>query len=456
MSSPTRYVKGNWKAVCDSCGFRFDASKLKKRWDGLMVCEMDYETRQPQDFVRAKVDIQAVPWTRPESTQYQFTLTPTANISLLVGSANTYTAINSISVTGSPLTYQWVLSKPIGSLSTLTSTNTVTTSFNPDMDGIYTLSLVVSTLGFDSTPSLYTISFTNTAFTWVSNTFPSNRNWLESAYGNGVFVYTGYNNAYTLTSPDGDTWTEQASLPFTRANGLYFTGTKFICAQDYASSMVAMSTDGVNWNSVSTGTSGYWYDITGDTTGNTLVLVGDSINASYAIKTSLDAGATWSQSNFSVAAHWTGIVYGNGLFVAVGSNGSTEYVSHSIDGVTWSTAATLPNVSTTTLDRILYGNGVFLITGDNTNFVLLSTDGITWTSHPLPVTVSPYGAKFVAGKFVIPPYNNISTTLLESLNGIDWIETTLPNLGNWNSMCSDGISVILNNYTTTQYLKGTL
>lgn len=72
MSSPTLYRKGDWKAVCDGCGQRFLASALRKRWDGLMVCSKDYETRQPQDFVRAKIDIQAVPFTRPESTEYTY------------------------------------------------------------------------------------------------------------------------------------------------------------------------------------------------------------------------------------------------------------------------------------------------------------------------------------------------------------------------------------------------
>lgn len=33
-----------------------------------MVCPQDFELRHPQDFVRAKPDIQSVPWTRPEPT----------------------------------------------------------------------------------------------------------------------------------------------------------------------------------------------------------------------------------------------------------------------------------------------------------------------------------------------------------------------------------------------------
>jgi len=66
MSYKPSYVSGEWKADCDACGKTFKASQLKKRWDGLMVCHSDFEIRQPQDFVRAKADLQAPKWTRPE------------------------------------------------------------------------------------------------------------------------------------------------------------------------------------------------------------------------------------------------------------------------------------------------------------------------------------------------------------------------------------------------------
>lgn len=68
MASFPHYDKGNWDALCDSCGRKFKASQLRLRWDGLRVCKEDFEIRHPQDFVRAKVDIQATPWTRPESS----------------------------------------------------------------------------------------------------------------------------------------------------------------------------------------------------------------------------------------------------------------------------------------------------------------------------------------------------------------------------------------------------
>lgn len=55
-----------YNAICDVCGFKFKASMLSKRWDGLMVCRHDYETRHPLDFYTTRNDVHLLPWTRPE------------------------------------------------------------------------------------------------------------------------------------------------------------------------------------------------------------------------------------------------------------------------------------------------------------------------------------------------------------------------------------------------------
>ena len=68
MSSRPRYDKGDWKAICDSCGREVKASELRKRWDGFMVDDRCFETRQPQDFVRGVADYQAPIFTRPEAS----------------------------------------------------------------------------------------------------------------------------------------------------------------------------------------------------------------------------------------------------------------------------------------------------------------------------------------------------------------------------------------------------
>jgi hypothetical protein len=57
---------GEAKACCDRCGFDFRLSQLKKEWTGKKVCRDCFETRHPQDFVRAVRDRQIVRDPRPE------------------------------------------------------------------------------------------------------------------------------------------------------------------------------------------------------------------------------------------------------------------------------------------------------------------------------------------------------------------------------------------------------
>ena len=68
MSIQGIYSRGSWNTICDVCGRQYKANDLRKRWDNLMVCNQDFEERQPQDFVRGVADTQAVPWARPEGT----------------------------------------------------------------------------------------------------------------------------------------------------------------------------------------------------------------------------------------------------------------------------------------------------------------------------------------------------------------------------------------------------
>lgn len=59
------WQSGGYNAICDVCGFKWKASQMLLRWDGLYVCPPDFEPRQPQDFVRGVPDKQTPDWTRP-------------------------------------------------------------------------------------------------------------------------------------------------------------------------------------------------------------------------------------------------------------------------------------------------------------------------------------------------------------------------------------------------------
>ena len=63
------YLKlGDWNAICDLCGFKYKASELRKRWDGFMVCQKDWEPRPPQEYIKGIKEDFSVPFSRPMVT----------------------------------------------------------------------------------------------------------------------------------------------------------------------------------------------------------------------------------------------------------------------------------------------------------------------------------------------------------------------------------------------------
>lgn len=68
------YISGSHNITCDVCSRKIKAHEAKQRWDGFIVCPDDYETRQPQDFVKAQTDKITVPFTRPIPTEIFITV----------------------------------------------------------------------------------------------------------------------------------------------------------------------------------------------------------------------------------------------------------------------------------------------------------------------------------------------------------------------------------------------
>lgn len=60
-------VLGDWNVACSMCGRKRKASQMVRNWQGMWRCPEHNEPRQPQDFVRATPDVQAVPFAQPET-----------------------------------------------------------------------------------------------------------------------------------------------------------------------------------------------------------------------------------------------------------------------------------------------------------------------------------------------------------------------------------------------------
>ena len=66
MKKRKQAVPGEWLVYCDVCKRTYLASQVRKRWDGFIVCDDDYETRHEGDKPTPHVhDNQQPPFTRP-------------------------------------------------------------------------------------------------------------------------------------------------------------------------------------------------------------------------------------------------------------------------------------------------------------------------------------------------------------------------------------------------------
>jgi|SRR5882672_4342785 len=68
MKGPRDYLKlGRWNVICDVCGLKKKSDEIRQRWDGLYVCQEDWEMRHPMDFLRAFPESSNIlPFSRPQ------------------------------------------------------------------------------------------------------------------------------------------------------------------------------------------------------------------------------------------------------------------------------------------------------------------------------------------------------------------------------------------------------
>jgi len=109
-----------------------------------------------------------------------------------------------------------------------------------------------------------------------------------------------------------------------------------------------------------------------------------------------------------------GVIYGNGIFVTVGGDGT---IFTSSDGVTWTSRT---SGSSSSLSGVTYGNGKFVTVGQ-TGIILTSPDGITWTSQTSGITSWLGSVTYGNGTFIAV---GEAGTIFTSSNGVTWTSRT--------------------------------
>ena len=193
------------------------------------------------------------------------------------------------------------------------------------------------------------VAFSYTGEEWTSRALPVTQTWQDGVYGNNTFVVIGTDTRQYVYSSDGLTWSSN-NLP-----------------------VGSDSTDD-QWQSIAFGF-GKFVVLSGSQTKDVLV----STN-----------GVSWTEKDGVLPAgdyDWIAVEFGGDRFLALDRNGKTAY---SFDGEIWYAGNSANDVGDTlTYIDLQYGQGVFVAigtSGSTTSKIKTTEDGVLWTERDLGVT----------------------------------------------------------------------
>lgn len=123
-------------------------------------------------------------------------------------------------------------------------------------------------------------------------------------------------------------------------------------------------------------------------------------------------GYDWQASLTNLEDQLSAVAYGNGLWVVTGDNGG---IFTSSDALNW-TNNSLPPTSHD-LRNLVYGNGHFIAFADSRDLIYYSTNGVDWETNEAPMASQVASAGFVNGRFMAVGNNG---AILFSDDGLDW------------------------------------
>ena len=109
--------------------------------------------------------------------------------------------------------------------------------------------------------------------------------------------------------------------------------------------------------------------------------------------------------------------YGNGIYVVIAGYSTDYYLMYSTNGTTWNVGYT----TTTSIQKVCYGNGKFVATMFASNYVLYSTNGKSWSKATVSSTNRQwYPCKYCNGYYII--IESRGQYFAYSTNATSWTE----------------------------------
>lgn len=150
---------------------------------------------------------------------------------------------------------------------------------------------------------------------------------------------------------------------------------------------------------------------------------------------------TWTLENSALQNNWINVCYGNGLFVAVSSDGN---IMTSTNGTTW-TQQTTPETSSWV--NVCFGNGYFVaVASGGTNRVMVSSNGINWATKSCPSNIW-LGVTYGNGTFVaVGGFPSCAMTSVD--NGETWVSQTTTGENAFSVAYGNGLFVAVASYSS--------
>jgi len=203
-------------------------------------------------------------------------------------------------------------------------------------------------------------------FVWAHRASGATKALAAVTFGNGRFVAVGL-AGMILSSPDGVTWTSELSGTLASLDGVAFGGRFVAVGFDNGTlvSEILTSSDGRSWSEVI--------------------------------------------SPLFTRVFLKAVTYGDGKFVAVGTNGS---ILASANGLKWTRSV---SGTVAVLDAVTYGGGRFVAVGEG-GVISTSPDGVNWAYEDSGTFASLHGVAYGGGRFVaVGP-----TAVITSADGVHW------------------------------------
>lgn len=220
------------------------------------------------------------------------------------------------------------------------------------------------------------VMYSANGINWTSANVVEANSWQSITYGLGddgvnrfvAVALNGTNRA--MYSTDGISWTAVTTPQSNNWYAVTYGGGKFVALSQSGTNRVMYSTNGITWTLSNTQDAFSWNAITYGlqfSGTNTFLAVGtDGMNSS-------SDGITWATVTQPATNNWSDTAYGNGTFVAVGTNDNKIAYGTNVTSLSYS-----DNTSATGFRRVAYGNNVFVAIS-LAYVVFYSSDGINWT-----------------------------------------------------------------------------